>query len=149
MTGVTAGGAFEAAFLGVLGIAAWQDRKSLSISGKFLFAAGILAVLGRILVEDRGQDTAAEWGLSLLPGLFLLLAGRLSRWQIGAGDGAVILIMGLWLGFEKTIVVLTMGLFLCSIFCGGLVLLKKAGRKTEIPFIPFLLAACLIGRAAG
>lgn len=146
--GVTAEGVFETAFLGVLGIAAWQDNKSLSISRKFLFAAGIIAIFGRCLAADE-QNTAVEWGFSILPGIVLLLSGWLSRWQIGAGDGVIVLVMGLWLGFAKTMAVLLMGMLFCSIFCGVLVFFKRAERRTEIPFVPFLLAACLIGRMMG
>lgn len=145
---ITAAGVFETAFLGVLGIAAWQDKKSLSISRKFLFVAGVVAIFGRHLLADE-HNTVAEWGLSILPGVFLLLSGWLSGWQIGAGDGVIVLVMGLWLGFAKTLVVLLTGMLFCSIFCGVLVFFKRAERRTEIPFVPFLLAACLIGRIMG
>lgn len=145
---VTAAGVFETAFLGVLGIAAWQDKKSLSISRKFLLTVGIIAILGRSLLADE-QNIVAEWGFSILPGVFLLIAGWLSRWQIGAGDGVIVLVMGLWLGFAKTLIVLLMGMFFCSVFCGVMLFFKRAERRTEIPFVPFLLAACLIGRIMG
>ena len=140
-----AAGIFRIAFLGGLGIAAWQDQKELSVSKKFLFLLGILAILERSLAENR-QVTLLEWGLSLLPGVLLLGLGWLSHWQIGIGDGVMILVIGLWLGLRETIAILLMGMFFCSIFCVVLVLLRKVGRKTEIPFIPFLWIACLIGR---
>lgn len=144
MAGITAAGVFETVCLGFLGIAAWQDKRSLSISKRFLFFTGIFAVLGRCLV-DR-QATWVEWGLSVLPGMIFWGFGWLSRWQIGMGDVAVVLVMGIWLGYEKTFVIVFVGMFLCSIFCGGLVLFRKAGRKTEVPFVPFLLIGYLIGR---
>lgn len=137
-------GIFKIAFLGILGIFAWQDKKELSVSKKFLFLAGVLAILGRSLVESR-VVSLLEWGWSLLPGVLLLGLGWLSQWQIGFGDGVIILVMGLWLGFQETVVVLLIGMFLCSIFCGGLVFFRKVGRKTKIPFVPFLWIACLIG----
>ena len=142
---VRVAGVFETVFLGVLGILAWQDRKEMSVSKKFLFLAGIFAVLGRSLVVNR-EIALQEWGLSILPGLLLLGIGWLSRWQIGSGDGVVILVMGLWLGCRKTFIILLLGMFLCSIFCGALVVFRKAGRKTEVPFVPFLWIACLMGR---
>lgn len=141
-------GIFETVFLGFLGIAAWQDKRCMSISKKFLFIAGVAAILVRIFLGNR-QDGLLEWGLSLLPGVLLLGLGWLSHWQIGIGDGAVILIMGIWLGYIETFAILLMGMFLCSLFCGGLLLFRKAGRKTEIPFVPFLLIAWLIGRIFG
>lgn len=147
MAGITTTGVFETVCLGFLGIAAWQDKRSLSISKKFLFLAGIFAVLGRYLLDK--QATLLEWGMSLLPGMILLGFGWLSRWQIGMGDVIVVLIMGLWLGYEKTFAILLIGMFLCSVFCGALVLFRKAGRKTEVPFVPFLLIAYLVGRIFG
>ncbi len=134
---------FETVFLGVLGILAWQDKKEMSVSKKILFLTGIFAILGRSLI---GKIALQEWGFSLLPGLVLLVIGWLSGWQIGIGDGAVILVTGLWLGSRKTFIILLLGVFLCSIFCGGLVVFRKAGRKTEVPFVPFLWAACFIER---
>ncbi len=143
-----AAGIWKVVFLGVLSIAAWQDKKELSISRTFLIWSGIFAVLGRILTADRAISLL-EWGLSLLPGIILIGLGWLSKWQIGIGDGIIILIMGLWLGIRETVAVLLMGMFLCSIVCGGLLLLRKAGRKTKVPFVPFLWAAYLIGRVLG
>lgn len=147
MDGITAKGAFELVCLGFLGIAAWQDKKTLSISKKFLIIAGIFAVFGRYLV-DR-QATWLEWGLSILPGMIFLGFGWLSRWQIGMGDVAVVFVMGVWLGYEKTFAVVLVGMLLCSVFCGGLLLFRKVKRKAEVPFIPFLWIACLVGRILG
>ncbi len=143
-----AAGIWKVVFLGVLSIAAWQDKKELSISRTFLIWSGIFAVLGRILTADRAISLL-EWGLSLLPGIIFIGLGWLSKWQIGIGDGVIILIMGLWLGIRETVAVLLMGMFLCSIVCGGLLLVRKAGRKTKVPFVPFLWAAYLIGRVLG
>ncbi len=143
-----AAGIWKVVFLGVLSIAAWQDKKELSISRTFLIWSGIFAVLGRILTADRAISLL-EWGLSLLPGIIFIGFGWLSKWQIGIGDGIIILIMGLWLGIRETVAVLLMGMFLCSIVCGGLLLVRKAGRKTKVPFVPFLWVAYLIGRVLG
>lgn len=143
-----AAGIWKVVFLGVLSIAAWQDKKELSISRTFLIWSGIFAVLGRILTADRAISLL-EWGLSLLPGIIFIGLGWLSKWQIGIGDGVIILIMGLWLGIRETVAVLLMGMFLCSIVCGGLLLVRKVGRKTKVPFVPFLWAAYLIGRVLG
>lgn len=139
---------FKWFFFGVLSIAAWQDKRELSINKRFLFLSGVLAVLGRNLVTDK-SITLLEWGLSLLPGIVLLGLGWLSHWQIGAGDGMIILVMGIWLGIWETFAVVFMGMFLCSIFCGGLLLFRKVGRKTKVPFIPFLWIAYLMGRFFG
>ena len=143
-----AAGVFRIVFLGILSIAAWQDKKTLSVSRKFLLLSGMLAILGRILIDNK-QIYLLEWGVSILPGIFLLGFGWISHWQIGIGDGVIVLIMGLWLGIWETLVILLFGMFLCSVYCGGLLLLRKAGRKTEVPFIPFLWVACLIGRILG
>jgi len=145
MTGSTAIEMFETAFLGVLGIAAWQDKKSFSVSRTFLLITGFFALAGRWLLAGS-QSTIGEWLFSLLPGVIVFLFGWLSGGQIGAGDGAIVLVMGLWLGYEKTIAILLLAMLLCGIFCGVLLVFKKVGRRTEIPFIPFLLIAYLIGR---
>ena len=78
-----------------------------------------------------------------LAGIFYLLA-KYSKQAIGYGDAVAIPLLCLLGGFQTAGVIILMALVLVGTV--GLVLLisRKANRKTEVPFIPFLAAAYLI-----
>mgnify|MGYP002544974469 FL=1 len=105
-----------------LGILAGMDVRKRQIS---LVLTGVLFLAGigwQILVE---QTSWLEWLLSLLPGAGFLTLSYISREQVGYGDGLLLLTVGIWLGFGQTFGVLTLGLILCSVLCGVLLMRKK------------------------
>lgn len=79
----------------------------------------------------------------MLVGVFLLAAGSISKGQVGAGDGIVFVITGMSLGFQENFLLLAGSFFLSSLFCLGLLAIKKVGGKERIPFLPFTFAAYL------
>ena len=126
-----------------LGILAGMDVRKRQIS---LVLTGVLFLAGigwQILVE---QTSWLEWLLSLLPGAGFLTLSYISREQVGYGDGLLLLTVGIWLGFGQTFGVLTLGLILCSVLCGVLLMRKKIRKQDSIPLVPFLLSG--IGDAA-
>ena len=119
-----------------LGILAGMDVRKRQIS---LVLTGVLFLAGigwQILVE---QTSWLEWLLSLLPGAGFLTLSYISREQVGYGDGLLLLTVGIWLGFGQTFGVLTLGLILCSVLCGVLLMRKKIRKQDSIPLVPFLL----------
>ena len=110
-----------------------------------LVLTGVLFLTGigwQILVE---QTSWLEWLLSLLPGAGFLTLSYISREQVGYGDGLLLLTVGIWLGFGQTFGVLTLGLILCSVLCGVLLMRKKIRKQDSIPLVPFLLLG-FVGR---
>ena len=106
-----------------LGILAGMDVRKRQIS---LVLTGVLFLAGigwQILVE---QTSWLEWLLSLLPGAGFLTLSYISREQVGYG-------------------VLTLGLILCSVLCGVLLMRKKIRKQDSIPLVPFLLLG-FVGR---
>lgn len=81
---------------------------------------------------------------SSVPGIFLLLIGRVSRGKVGYGDGILVLTMGIWNGFLKCLFSLTAGLLLASFWAVLTLLVKKYRADDELPFVPFLLFGYLI-----
>lgn len=63
---------------------------------------------------------------------------------MGFGDVKLALLMGLLLGFPDIIPALFLGFLFGAIIGSALVLMKKKGLKSEIPFGPFLLAGMII-----
>lgn len=77
--------------------------------------------------------------LAAVLGLIFLLR----REAIGMGDIKLLLVCGMYAGGSCAGFLLR-GLILAFFFSIGLLLLKKATAKSELPFVPFLLAGALL-----
>lgn len=80
---------------------------------------------------------------AILPGGVLLLIGKITRQEVGYGDGILLLVCGLCLGGKETIFLFVSGLFLMFPISLVLLLSGHTDRRAELPFAPFLLASYL------
>lgn len=76
----------------------------------------------------------------VLPGALLLGLSKLSKGELGIGDGIVIAILGIMVGIKGILMITMYAVLLCSLACLGLKIIKKVQWKTSIPMIPFLMA---------
>ena len=74
----------------------------------------------------------------ILLGLCLLFAGACTREQVGYGDGLLLLALGMWLETAELLRMFFLGMGLGSLYA------LLTGEK-EIPLVPFLTAAYMIG----
>lgn len=79
-----------------------------------------------------------------LPGIFLLTVGWATGQEVGYGDGIVLLVIGIYLGFSAGISIFLTALLLITPVSLFYIACKKAGRRKKLPFIPFLLAGYLL-----
>lgn len=124
------------AILGVLlFILSIQDLKHKEVSCQWL-----LLLLPLLVVEIIGNDEVSllQRTIGLCIGLFLLLLSKLTRGQIGMGDGYVVCGLGAILGFYSVMVVLSYAFVLSAIVSMILFLGFQWNRKRTIPFLPFL-----------
>lgn len=77
----------------------------------------------------------------LLPGICLFLISKVTRGQVGAGDALVYLAAGGTLGAGRTFCLLLSSLIFASFAALFLIVIRHAGRKDTIPFVPFTAAA--------
>lgn len=63
---------------------------------------------------------------------------------MGFGDVKFVIFMGFFLGFPKIVVAFFLSFFFGAIIGLGLILLRKKGMKSQIPFGPFLIIGTLI-----
>ena len=71
---------------------------------------------------------------------------------MGFGDVKLAGVLGLylgWLGWGVLVVGGFLGFLLGAVVGGGLMLASKAGRKTQIPFGPFMISGALIAVFVG
>lgn len=113
-----------------------------------LAGVGMAAAVGFTIWRiGNGTIFAVQILLSLLPGLFFLLVSWCTKEKVGYGDGILLLITGLMVGFYLCLTGLCISLFL-SVFFGVLLLfLHKAKKNSRIPFVPFLtmgMGVCFI-----
>lgn len=89
-----------------------------------------------------------EWLPGLGIGLALWCVSILSRGGIGKGDALVYAVLGLAIGFMGTLEVLILSLMMAALTGVILIVSRRAGRRYELPFLPFtalayVLVACL------
>lgn len=80
-------------------------------------------------------------------GLLFLIIGKATNEALGYGDGLIILILGIYLGFWTLLAVLTGAYFLAAVFAGGILIRKGFGPQEihrSFPFLPFLAAAYVL-----
>jgi len=132
-------------FLVFLGIAAWQDLRTRSISLEVL-AGGAAAGIITCVWKER---FLGEIILAMIPGIGLLLLSILTEGLLGVGDGWFFIVSGLFLGWQECVMLLVSGQFFCGIFGLAMMVGAQIGaaggriRKLRLPFLPFLLPAAL------
>ena len=131
--------------LGYLSVETGSDIRKKEISVISSFICGSAALLLRFAMGLlRPQADAVQFLLTaILPGCVLLLIGKITRQEIGYGDGILLLVCGLCLGGKNAILLFMSGLFLMFPVSLILLLSGKSDRMAELPFAPFLLAAYL------
>ncbi|WP_406474578.1 prepilin peptidase [Streptomyces sp. NBC_01615] len=116
-------------------------------------AGAALALLGAVAVvpEHAGDWLTALFGALALGGAYFLLF-LINPNGMGFGDVKLALGLGAVLGWYGWSVVF-LGTFAGFLFGGlygmGLVVVRRAGRKTSIPFGPFLIAGAYAGLLIG
>ncbi len=95
--------------------------------------------LGLALFFIKSDLSVIEELTGILLGVLLLILARLSSERIGYGDALMVMVSGAYLGIFLNIKLLMWALFISALFSLLLLILKKAGRYTQIPFAPFLL----------
>lgn len=117
-----------------------QDIKRKEIS-LLLIAIGFALLFTISIIQGQLRIWERVIGFSL--GLLLIILHKVTRGQIGVGDGLILCVTGISLGFYMNSILLINSLFLSAIFSIIYIIIKKVNRKTTIPFIPFVFIATL------
>ncbi|MFB6705536.1 prepilin peptidase [Streptomyces sp. NPDC056333] len=119
------------------------DRLTLPLAG----AAVVLLGGAALLPEHAGSWLSALLGGLALGGFYFLLF-LINPNGMGFGDVKLALSLGVALGWYGWAVVFAggfAGFVLGAVYGLGLVILRRAGRRTGIPFGPFMIAGALFG----
>ncbi|MFJ8188246.1 prepilin peptidase [Streptomyces sp. NPDC096094] len=123
------------------------DPLTLPLAGTALALLGLTA----LVPEHAGEWTTALLGaLALGAGYFVLFL--VNPAGMGFGDVKLALTAGAvlgWYGWPTVMLGTFAGFLLGALYGGALVVARRAGRKTAIPFGPFLIAGAFLGVLAG
>ena len=125
-------------FLLIEGIRDLQKHKVSMIT---VMIAGILGVFFQFgIMQENGLKIIG----GILIGIVLLLLAKMTREKIGYGDGWIFVVTGIYMGFRNNMYLLLLSLFLASLVSICLLAFKKVNKKTELPFVSFILPGYLL-----
>lgn len=125
------------AFLALCSI---QDIREKRLSVKLLVVSGLLFSGMSLAFEEIPFEERLH---NILPGMIAFALAFLTKEQIGYGDAACLVILGILVSAGSLSGAIMAGLVLLSICSILLLAWKKADRKTTLPFLPFLSAGML------
>lgn len=112
-------------------------------------AGGLFMVVSTIASQDWSILTNSLIAAFAASGFFYaLFAFSAGRWM-GGGDVKLVFIIGIILGVAKTLVALLIAFNSAAILSVILILSKKLGRKSLLPFGPFLIAGLIVAQLYG
>lgn len=133
------GGSFmKAAVFVLLCISSAFDIKRKEIP-LITIAAGFLTAFGiNVWIAAQGGISVADIAVSVLPGVLFLILSLCTGEKVGYGDGLFIIVLGLYVGVGRCLVIVCFGLLLSSAYALILMAVKKAEKNSRLPFLPFL-----------
>jgi leader peptidase (prepilin peptidase)/N-methyltransferase len=154
--GVGLEGAVFAAFFWVLVVLTVIDFEHKLLPNRIVyptFVAGwALLALTAVVQGDPARLTGAAYGALIFGGFFTLVAFIYPA-GMGGGDMKLAFVLGTFLGYVRSPGLVLLGMFLSFLIGGvGGVLVMVAGgggRKTQIPFGPFLAFGTVLAIVAG
>lgn len=113
-----------------------KTKKIPTIYLYILFAVGV----GYAVINGYMTKEWLQIGLSLLPGIFFLVYGTLTK-QMGTADGIIILIVGCFLSSFEVLLWIFWAFVFASVYAASLLIREKGQRNSRIAFVPFLFLA--------
>ena len=110
------------------------------------FSTGILVVCAIVLWLGTIRESPLQYLLSaLVASGFLLILNLITKGEgMGMGDVKLAVFMGLFLGHPNIIVAFYVAFIIGAIYGIILMIFKKAKKKSQIPFGPFLILGTLV-----
>ncbi|MFD7286011.1 prepilin peptidase [Streptomyces sp. NPDC059863] len=130
------------------------DQLTLPLAGAAVVLLGLAALVPG--GGDGGTGPGGSWPTALLGGLALgacyFVLFLINPNGLGFGDVKLALSLGValgWYGWTVLFVGAFVGFLLGALYGFGLILLRRAGRKSAFPFGPFMIVGALVGLVLG
>lgn len=121
-----------------------QDIKMKKITSSYLKIGSIVSVIIFCVFTYNENLKWNQWIIFLGPGLIFLIAARITKEEIGYGDGFVLLILGICIGDIEIWEICKISIYFICVYTLIMVVRKKIKRKDRIPYLPFLWIAHLL-----
>jgi leader peptidase (prepilin peptidase)/N-methyltransferase len=125
----------------VLVIEAVKDFRKKEVNIPVL---GILVAAAMVMIFLGKDISVLNVITGLAEGLLLILVSVMTKGQIGMGDGILLAACGLMLGGKDNMVMFFFACLSSAIVSVLIMIIKKADKKTTIPFVPFMIPGFLI-----
>ena len=122
--------------MGLLSFEAVIDLKRREINIVFPIITGVFSVVFMLLSDDVSVASSL---IGLAEGVLLIALSFITDGQIGSGDGIILAATGLMLGWKDNLIMFFFSCLISAFVAVGLMGIKKADKKTKIPFIPFMV----------
>ena len=120
-------------------------RRMITTRYLILFAfTGFICLVYRLLLAESFEKILCNFFISLMPGIGMLLFGKFSEEQIGYGDGLLISLFAFYLPFQEILTSLMLAIFFAGMASGILFIIRRNKKVEGIPFLPFILIACIL-----
>lgn len=121
---------------GMLIICSWSDIRKKIISFQVLIIA-VSIILITLLIQNNLWVWERIIGIGI--GGILLVLSKITRGQIGLGDGLLFCVTGLAIGGWNNLLLLSYSLCLAFIYSSVIWIRKWTNKYKTIPFVPFVL----------
>ncbi len=125
------------------------DLKWMILPSKLVYLAGFLAVVFTVLIFPSDRFVSAATGSFIAGGFFWLIYQISAGKWIGGGDVRYGFVMGIILGWQKTLFGLMLAAYLGTAVILVIALMGKYHKKMRLPFGPFLITATYISLLFG
>jgi leader peptidase (prepilin peptidase)/N-methyltransferase len=128
----------------------WIDLHEFRLPREITYTAFVLSLAIMVVATLVDDETGKLWDALLGAGIALAIMGAIyvaSRGGMGDGDVRLAPLLGLHLGYLKPGIVpigLFLGFLIGAVVGVALMSVSKAGRKTALPFGPFLAAGTVL-----
>lgn len=127
--------------LAVLAVSAYRDWREKQIYLYLPVGAMILGLIWHLVCQERALE---DMLLGAVVGLVMMIIGKVTGEAIGIGDGIMLVVSGVFLGFWGNMCLLMTALLLVGCVSLVLIVIGKKGKDYRLPFLPFLLVAYLL-----
>ena len=127
--------------LAVLAVSAYRDWREKQIYLYLPIGALILGLIWHLVCRERALE---DMLLGAVVGLVMIIIGKVTGEAIGIGDGMMLVVSGIFLGFWGNMCLLITALLLVGCVALFLIVIGKKGKDYRLPFLPFLLVAYLL-----
>lgn len=131
-----------------LGVLAGIDLRFKKIPVWLVATSGIIVTFVSLYEarKDGIQDLQLLWGV--IPGVGLMLIALISK-KAGWADGVVLMLLGILVGFGACALSFALSMLMISVVSLVLLVLKRVGKNTYLPYLPFLWIGYLVQATLG